>query len=146
MINTSHYVSFKSGIEIFLIFDNMYIKESTSLFEHDQFHFGLKDRLVALIDVNLIESIYHYNEVSDIVDNNKIYDYHYKPLIDDDVLPFPEVEYRFRVFNDCFDQDYKKYSDALEFARVNACAIFDKESCKILDDYREGLEDSYNED
>lgn len=141
MTNTNHYVNFKSGIEIFLVFDNMYIKESTSLFSHDMFHFELNDRIVAIIDVNLIESIFHYNEMSDIVNDKKSFDYRYKPLIDNDSLPFPEVEYRFRVFNDCFDQDYKKYSDALEFARVNACAVFDKELCKILDDYREDFEE-----
>ena len=132
MSNNSHYIYFKSGIELFLIFDNMYIKESTSLFSRDRFHFELNDRLVAIIDVNLIDSIFHFNEIEDIAKNNKTYDYHYKPLIDNDTLPFPEVEYRFRVFNDCFDQDYKKYSDALDFAKFNACAIFDKESCKIL--------------
>lgn len=141
-MNTYHYLCFKSGIKIFLIFDNFFIKEeSTSLFKYDQFHFELKGSLVALIDVNLIDTIYHYNEFSDIVNNNKIYDYRYKPLIDNDFLPFPDVEFRFKVFSDCFDQDFKKYFDALEFARVNACAVFDKESCKILDDYRYDFEE-----
>lgn len=143
MSERSHYIIFKSGIEIFLVFDNMYIKEeSTSLFNYNRFVFEYQDKLVAIIDVDIIESIYHYNEVIDIANNNKTYDYHYKPLIDNDSLPFPEVEYRFRVFSDCFDQDFKKYSDALEFARINACAVFDKESCKILDDYRE-CDESY---
>ena len=102
---------------------------------YDFIFFNSNDDLACIIDKSYVKSIYHYDDIDNIVIDKRTYDY----LHDD--LPFPEVEYRFRVFNDCFDQDYKKYSDALEFARLNACAIFDKDSCKILDDYREDFED-----
>lgn len=43
----------------------------------------------------------------------------------------------YRVFNEFFDREFVNYYQALEFARFNACAIYDYESDKILDDYRE---------
>ena len=136
--NNNHYIVLKAGPDIFLNFDNFYIKhESISLFNYDQFHFELNGKLISIIDVDIVESIYHYNDLDDIVKNNRTYDYNHKPLIDNDVLPFPEVEYRFKVFSDCFETEFKKYSEALEFARFNACAVFDCESCKIIDDFRE---------
>lgn len=43
----------------------------------------------------------------------------------------------YRVFNEYFDKEFNSYAEALEYARFNACAIYDYESGKILDDYRE---------
>lgn len=98
---------------------------------YDFIFFNSNDDLTCIIDKSYVKSIYHYDNFDNIVIDKRTYDYQL------DVLPFPEVECRFKVFSDCFETEFNKYSEALEFARFNACAVFDCESCKILDDYRE---------
>lgn len=99
---------------------------------YDFIFFNSNDDLTCIIDKSYVKSIYHYEDIDDIVIDKRIYDY--QPL------PFPEVVCRFKVYSDCFEKEFNNYSDALEFALFNACAVFDSELCKILDDYREGHE------
>lgn len=91
------------------------------------------DDIVCFVDKSYVDSIWHYANICDIRTDDRTFDYNN--------IPFPEVEYRFKVFSDCFDTEFKDYSEALEFAKFNECAVFDCESCKIIDDYREGPEE-----
>ena len=43
----------------------------------------------------------------------------------------------YRVFNEYFEQEFNSYFEAVNYARLNACAVYDIEAGKILEDYRE---------
>ena len=130
MRDNNFYIRFSNNLEITVIacrFDVIKREYTFSIIEEFVFY-NRNDDIVCFIDKSYVDSIYHFSDICDIRLDNKTFDYN--------SIPFPEVECRFKVFSDCFETEFNKYSEALEFARFNACAVFDCESCKIIDDYR----------